>query len=91
MSKEIKELFAQAAAYAKDGRMAMAKRRVARARRLAMKVHLSLQGYAARFCRKCNAYLTAVTMRVRVKNGIRIQTCCGCGAVRRYNTFKRAQ
>lgn len=36
-----------------------------------------------RRCRACGAFLSGRTMRVRVRDGIRVTTCLACGATRR--------
>lgn len=36
-----------------------------------------------RRCRRCGAFLSAATARIRLREGIRITTCLACGAVRR--------
>ncbi|HET6405529.1 MAG TPA: ribonuclease P [Candidatus Thermoplasmatota archaeon] len=36
-----------------------------------------------RRCRRCGAFLSAATSRVRIRDGVRITTCLSCGGIRR--------
>jgi ribonuclease P protein subunit RPR2 len=82
--KEVDRLFDEAELLFRQGKGELARRRVRRARRTAMKAQLRIPDHAERYCRGCDSYLVpGVNATVRLKGGVRIRRCLECGAVRR--------
>jgi ribonuclease P protein subunit RPR2 len=61
----------------------LADRYVELARKLASKNRISLRRYNRKHCRKCSAYFTAKTLRVRTRPTAVIYTCLKCGHITR--------
>ncbi|HUR70200.1 MAG TPA: hypothetical protein VM370_13230 [Candidatus Thermoplasmatota archaeon] len=51
----------------------------------AVKTTYQLRGTAidGRRCRRCGAFFSSRTVRVRVRDGVRVTTCLACGSIRR--------
>lgn len=81
---EVALLFDTAELLWRKGDVALATRRVAQARRAAMKVQLRIPEQGERFCRRCNAVLIpGENVTFRIKDGVRIRRCGECGTLRR--------
>lgn len=76
--KQIAELFQLA-----ERTPRMADRYVAKARKLASRSRISLRQYNRVHCRKCGAYFTAKTLRVRMRPSSIVYTCLRCGHMTR--------
>jgi len=78
----IGELFAEAGVIAlRDP--AGARALIFKARKLASRKRVSLRAYNRRHCRKCCAYFTSKTLRVRTRGDHIVYACLGCGHVTR--------
>lgn len=75
-------LFAQAAMAAVSDQEA-ARAFVMEARKLASRRRVSLRAYNRAHCRKCCAYFTARTLRVRTRATHVVYACLSCGHVTR--------
>lgn len=72
-------LFAQAAVSDQEAARAL----VMKARTLASRRRVSLRAYNRAHCRKCCAYFTARTLRVRTRATHVVYACLSCGHVTR--------
>jgi ribonuclease P protein subunit RPR2 len=77
--KDIVRLFSQAA----KARQELADRYVLLARKLAERNRISLRAYNRTHCRKCCAYFTSKTLRVRTRPGTVVYACLRCGHMTR--------
>ncbi len=91
--ERIEKLFSQAELFTKEGRYDLGRRYVSLARRIGMKVDISV-GHRMDYCRNCNVYMIpARTCRVRVRRGRKVIFCLSCGNTSRfpYRRKKRAE
>jgi ribonuclease P protein subunit RPR2 len=77
--REVERLFA----LAKDAKQELADRYVLLARRMAERNRVSLRAHNREHCRKCCAYFTGKTLRVRMRPGSIVYTCLRCEHVTR--------
>ncbi|MBS3817440.1 MAG: hypothetical protein KGY76_07760 [Candidatus Thermoplasmatota archaeon] len=82
----IRILFEEAKKAALADELERADRYVELARKIGMKHNVSLPSkYKRRFCKNCYSYLhPGRSCRVRLKDGILVSRCSGCGTINRY-------
>jgi len=92
-AERIELLFSLAEKEASVGSLALADRYVALARRIGMRYNVRLlPGQSDLYCRGCSRFwIEGKTVRTRLRSGIRVRTCLGCGRSRRvrYSTGGR--
>jgi ribonuclease P protein subunit RPR2 len=83
--ERIGDLFAAAAVEARGRHPELANRYVQLARRIGMRYNVRLpHEYRELYCRACSAYWAeGVTVRTRLRSGMRVRSCLLCGATRR--------
>lgn len=77
--KEVRELFSLAAKAPQE----WADRYVQKARKIASRNRVSLREHNRKHCRKCAAYFSAKTLRVRLRPSGVVYTCLRCGHMTR--------
>jgi len=88
--ERIAKLFEMAKEEALKDNLDKSKRYIHLARKIAMKLNISISKYKRDFCKNCNTYFTSKTRRVRVqkKKMTVTHTCLVCGNVQRYPYIK---
>lgn len=80
----IENLFAMAERLTKEGETDLSRRYITLARRIGMKLDISI-GHRMEYCRKCNTYmLPSRTCRVRLSRGRKVIVCLACGNTSRF-------
>jgi len=87
--ERIEILFSLAETEARKGNVERSRRYILLARRIGMRVNVSV-GHRTEYCRNCNSYIIpAVSGRVRISRGRIIVTCNECGSVYRHPNAQR--
>ncbi|MEM4215006.1 MAG: hypothetical protein QW484_01435 [Candidatus Pacearchaeota archaeon] len=85
--KEIDKLFINAKKTRNKPKIA--RRYVAKARKLAKRNNFSLKKYRKLFCHKCNSFYSSKNSQLRIKKGNIIIKCLECGNYARYVINKK--